>query len=123
MIFGIVIGIAYSIPFKKYFRKKRKKKKIPNWLTRYCKKLLIYTPMINSGLILISFSIPNIYELYIMSSRRIIKDNLENSLALKFVIISIISSVLISLFIYFWQRHRVHIKYLEFVFFQLPQLE
>lgn len=107
--------LAYNIPFKVYFRKKRKNKAISERLHKYCKKYLLLTPYINSGAFLLGFIVLQANK-FIAHAHGGNIQNIEHELFENLFIIMIISSLLIVLFTFFWQKHLVHFKYLEHVF-------
>jgi len=110
-----ILALAFNIPFKRYFRKKRKGKIISERLHAYCKKYLLLTPYINSGAFLLAFGVLHISK-FINHAHGVEIQGLEHDLFGKLFVIMVISSLLIVLFTFFWQKHLVHFKYLEHVF-------
>lgn len=116
ILFSTIAGFAFNIPFKRYFRRKRRGKSISPKLYRYCRKFLLYTPLINSGIVLLAFSIVHGIMIYQLRSPEFFSDALGRRMFSNYLFISLVASLLTVLFIYFWQKHRVHIRYIEHIF-------
>jgi class 3 adenylate cyclase len=116
ILFTIVAGLIANAPLKRYFNKKRKRKPIPEKLSKYCKRILLFTPYINAGILLVGYFILHGYMFYILRTGRGFDDAISRDLFLQFFYVSLIAYLLIVLFVFFWQKHRVHIIYLEHVF-------
>lgn len=115
LLFSYILGFAFSLPFKIYFRKKRKHQKIPEKLYKFCRKFLIRTPLIYSGILFLSFGVTlgyMAYKLFIQGEFNEITQKFYE----QFFFITFVSALLSSLFVYYWQKHRVHIRYIEFVY-------
>lgn len=110
-----LLALAFNIPFKRYFRKKRKGGIISERLHAYCKKYLLLTPYVNSGAFLLAFFVIHIDQ-FIQHAHSSNINSVEHGLFGKLFVIMIISSLLIVLYTFFWQKHRVQFKYLEYVF-------
>ncbi len=115
LLLSFLAGFAYNLPFKIFFKKKRKEKIIEDKLFHYCKRFLINSPIINSLVLLIPYAISLVYTFYTI----LFDKNVEES-TLRFHIqyfsISLIATILTILFVYYWQKHRVHIKYIEHIY-------
>ena len=115
LLIGFIAGLAFNIPFKIYFKKKRKNKVISPKLFKFCKKYLIKTPLYNSLILLIPYAATLGYMLYILFFNNNF-DEITNRLYIQFLFISILATILTIVFLYYWQRHRVQLKYLEHVY-------
>lgn len=115
LLISFFLGLAFNLPFKIYLRKKRRNKKIKDGLFKFCKKYILKTPMINAGILFITYGITSGFMLY-----QLLFHGDFNEITVKFYrqffFIMIVSSLLNVMFVYFWQKHRVHIRYLEFFF-------
>ena len=115
LLISFFLGLAFNLPFKLYLRKKRKNKRIKEGLFKFCKKFILKTPLINAGILFIAYGITSGYMLY-----QLLFHGDFNEITLRFYrqffFIMIVSSLLNIMFVYFWQKHRVHIRYLEFFF-------
>lgn len=122
MIFQIVLltstilGYAINVPFKRYFRKLRKGKVVSHKLKSFCKKYILVTPYINSGILFFTFGILHGYMAYILFFTNDLTDPLTYKLFSNFLLVSFVASLLSILFVFFWQKHRVHIKYIEHLY-------
>lgn len=115
LLISFVLGFIFNLPFKIYFRKKRKHKPVKDKLFRFCKKYLLKTPGIMTAILGISFLGTILY----MASMLLFKENVDETnqrFYMQFFFISFTASVLVLLFVYFWQKHRVHIRYLEHLY-------
>ena len=63
---SFLIGFVFNLPFKLYFRNKRTLKLIKPKTSQYCTKFLLKTPIINVGILFLSYGITIIYMLYII---------------------------------------------------------
>ncbi len=115
-LFTVVVGLIINAPLKRYFKRRRKRKPASEKLRNYCKRLLLYTPYINAGLLLFSYTILHGYMFFILKTGKGFEDAISRDLFIQFFYVSLIASLLIVLFVFFWQKHRVHIIYLEHVF-------
>ena len=116
LLISFLLGFIFNLPFKRYFSRKRKNKKISPRLFNFCKRFLLKSPLINAGILSLAYVIAHGYMLYIIFSENLFKTEFEESLFINLFYISLTASVLSLLFVYFWEKHRVHIKYIEHVF-------
>lgn len=115
MLFSLLLGFAFNTPFQRFFKLKRKNKPPSEALLNFCRKWLLYVPIINSGILALGF----IIALIIMGFQ--VFDNTIDSEASKqfyrqFFFIATFAAFLSVLFMYFWFRFRVRFKYLEIVY-------
>lgn len=113
---SFIIGFIFNLPFKRYFRRKRKRKRVSDRLFSFCKKYLLISPWINVGILGISYIASLINMVVIIYST--FSENYDSSeiLFTRYFFISLFSSLLTILFVYFWEKHRVHIKYIDFLY-------
>jgi len=115
LLVSFLLGLAFNLPFKLYFRRIRKSKPIPGQLETFCKKYLLKVPSINVLILFIAFGgtlVYMVFNLIFTTSSDIITQRFY----FRFFIISLISTVLTLMFVYFWEKHRVSLKYLGYVF-------
>jgi class 3 adenylate cyclase len=112
LIISFFLGFAFNLPFKIYHRRKRKHKTIKPGLLKFCKRFILKTPLINAGILFITYGITSGYMLYML-----LFHGGFNEVTLRFYrqffFIMVVSSILNIMFVYFWQKHRVHISYIE----------
>jgi serine phosphatase RsbU (regulator of sigma subunit) len=113
----ILIFLAANIPFKLFFRKKRKEKDVPKNIEKYTRKFVQYSPLFNS-LMLFAMNL-TISVLHLAGQNQeevsvIVKAD-ENFFIHSFVL-SLLSSALISAFAYFWMSNRLYYKYLSVIY-------
>jgi class 3 adenylate cyclase len=113
---SIILGYAINIPFKRYFRRKRKGLPVTPALQAFCKKYILLTPHFNSVILLLTFGILHTYMAYILLFTSDLQDELTQKLFTNFLFVSIVASLLSISFVFFWQKHRVHIRYIEHLF-------
>ena len=116
LLFVIVVGFAINLPFRIYFRRLRRNKPISKKLHAYCKRWLLKTPLFISGLFLLYFFVINAYSLYRLLWDTSFTNEVTRKIYTQLFPISIVASVLVVIFVYFWQKHRVHIKYIEHIY-------
>lgn len=113
---SVVLGISFNLPFKRYFRRKRKGKTVSPILYKYCRRFLLKSPLINAGIVLLAFTIMHGIMIYNIRFSSSFEDELARRLYTNYFFISLVASLLSILFIYFWQKHLVHIKYIEHIY-------
>ncbi len=116
LIISLLLGLIFNLPFKIFFNKKRKYRRSSKKLYNFCRKFLLKTPLINASIIGVSFVATLIYMFVLLETPESFKDDLTRSLFVQFFFISLVTTLLTIFFAYFWQKHRVHIKYIEFVY-------
>ncbi len=116
ILFVIIAGFFINKPFKLYFKHLRKNKTNSEKRIKYCRKWLLKTPILNSGLFFIYFFINNLYSFIRILSNNFPNDETSRKIYIQLFPISIVASVLVIVFVYFWQKHKVHIRYIEHVF-------
>jgi class 3 adenylate cyclase len=112
---AFLLGFIFNFPFKRYFRRRRKNKDISDKLFAFCKKFILRSPWINAGILGSALFASLIYMIVMMIEYPEYIDA-STPVFLRFFIISVFATLLTVLFVYFWEKHRVHIKYLEFLF-------
>ncbi|MGW8313993.1 MAG: SpoIIE family protein phosphatase [Bacteroidales bacterium] len=109
-------GLIFNIRFKRFFKRKRRGKEIPEKMLAYCRKYLLRTPVANSLIL----SLPNVvvilYSLFFIIPRGQFEGELEKGLFIQFFYLMVVATLLEFLFVYYWQKHRVHIKYIDHLF-------
>lgn len=116
LLVSFFLGLIFNLPFKRMFSRKRKNKTIAPRLFNFCKRFLLKTPLINAGILGIAFTATHIFMLVKLLTANSFDDALERTLYVHFFYISLTASVLSLLFVYYWEKHRVHIRYIEQVF-------
>ncbi len=116
LLTSIILGYAINVPFKRYFRRKRKGLPITPALKAFCKKYILITPHINTLILLVTFGILHSYMAYILFFTSELEDGLTQKLFTNFLFVSLVASLLSMSFVFFWQKHRVHIRYIEHLF-------
>ncbi|MFO7933833.1 MAG: SpoIIE family protein phosphatase [Bacteroidales bacterium] len=116
ILVSYLAGFLYNRPFKRYFRQKRKKRTISQKLHAFCKKQLLNTPVVNSLILTMPNVVVIIYSLVFIISENRYQGDIEKDLFIQFFYITLVATLLEFLFVYFWWKHRVHIKYIEHIF-------
>ncbi len=115
-LISFFLGFLFNLPFKRYFSKKRKGKPIPTRLFKFCKRYLLKSPLINAGIFGLAFIVAHSSMLYTLLSDSAFTNDWEKSLFVHLFYISLTASVLSLMFVYFWEKHRVHIRYIEHIY-------
>lgn len=116
LIVTIAIIFIINLPFKIYFIRKRNNRIIPPKLYKYCRDLLLKIPLINSAIFFGAFLIIHISMIVVLQQRNSFVDQISRDLYSYYLYISLFSSILIVIFVYLWQKHRTHFRYLEHVY-------
>jgi len=111
----LLIAFIFSYPFKRYFRRKRKGKPVSVKLEFFCRRFLLYTPTVYAvlfGLVMLAtvgyIAYVNLYE--------DLSENINASIFDEYFYIAVLAGFLSTIFVFYWQKHRVHIYYLEVLF-------
>ncbi|MDP4164703.1 MAG: adenylate/guanylate cyclase domain-containing protein [Bacillota bacterium] len=116
LLTAIAIIFILNLPFKIYFIRKRHNKIISPDLYKFCRKFLLKIPLINSAIFLSAFLILHIFMLIVLRQKNSFEDQISRDLYSYYLYISLFSSTLIVVFVYLWQKHRTHFRYLEHVY-------
>jgi class 3 adenylate cyclase len=115
LVVSFLIGFVFNLQFKIYFRNKRLLKPIKPRNAQFCTRFILKTPIINVGILMLSYGITILYMLYIILIKEDL-DSVNRQFYLQFFFITLVSSILTLMLVYFWMKHRVHIRYLEHVY-------
>ncbi len=115
LIISFLLGWLFNLPFKRYFKKKRKGKNITPKLYRIIKKWILKVPLINA-IILGGGLFASLGYSFFQFAASDYFDELSLNMYRQYLYISIIATILVTLLIFFWERHRVHLKYLEHIY-------
>lgn len=116
LLVSLIAGYIYNRPFKRFFHLKRLGKEIPAKLLSYCKKQLLLTPLVNSLIISMPNMVVLVYSFVALLQFDRYEVDMEQHMFLELFFLTVIASLLEFLFVYFWQKHRVHIRYIDQVF-------
>lgn len=112
---AFLLGFIFNFPFKRYFRRRKRNKEISDKLFAFCKRYILKSPWINAA-ILGSALVASLIYMIMMMIEFPEYIHASTPVFLRFFVISLFATLLTVLFVYFWEKHRVHIKYLEFLF-------
>ncbi|MCK4879911.1 MAG: SpoIIE family protein phosphatase [Bacteroidales bacterium] len=113
---SLLTGFLFNRPFKRFFRKKRRKKEIPQKLHSFCKKRLFNVPMVNSIIITMPNIVVIIFSMIFLVSEVSVEAEVERSMFIQLHYLTIVATALEFLFILYWQKHRVHIRYIDHIY-------
>lgn len=116
LLISFLLGFIFNLPFKRYFSRKRRGKPISPKLFNFCKKYLLKSPLINAGIIAIAFIIAHGYMFWSLYLSNQVITEMETNRFTNFIYISLIASLLSLIFIYYWEKHRVHIRYIHHLY-------
>jgi class 3 adenylate cyclase len=116
LLVSFFLGFVFNLPFKRYFSRKRKHKPINPKLFKFTKRFLLKSPQINAAILGVAFLGSHIFMLIKLFTDQTFDDDLERTLYIHLFYISLTASVLSLLFVYYWEKHRVHIRYIEHIF-------
>ena len=113
---SLMVGWVYNTPFKRLFRFLRRKKEVPPKLQAKCKKRLFGMPLINSIIVTMPNIVVIIYSLIFLVSEVSLETEVERSMFLQLHYLTIVATLLEFLFVYYWEKHRVHIRYIHHIY-------
>jgi serine phosphatase RsbU (regulator of sigma subunit) len=109
-------GFIYNMPFKRYFRRIRSSRPAPEKSHAYCKKQLLKLPVVNAVIVALPGILLILYNFFFVILGDRVRGTLEQETFTEFFLLILLATLLEFLFVYYWQRHRVHIRYIEHVF-------
>jgi class 3 adenylate cyclase/uncharacterized membrane protein len=112
---SFLLGLGFNFPYLIFFRNKRKGMPVKTRIQQYCRKFILKIPLINTAILSLPYGITLLYMLYIIFFKRGI-DEMNWEFYLQFFFITLVASILTLMLVYFWMKHRVHIRYLEHFF-------
>jgi serine phosphatase RsbU (regulator of sigma subunit) len=115
-LFIDLLGFIYNYSFKRYFRLKRRNRDIPPRLLGFCKRQLLRTPLFNALIIILPNVVVIVYSLVFAILKNTFEADVEKELFNLLFYLSIVATLLEFLFAYYWQKHRVHIRYIDHIF-------
>ncbi len=115
-LLSFLLGFIYNRPLKRFFRQVRRGRETPDKLLATCRKRLLHTPLVNGLIITLPFNVLIIYSIIFIISAGKIQYESQGELFMQFFFLSIVTTLLMFLFVYYWQKHRVHIRYIDFLF-------
>ncbi len=108
---GFILYYLFNLPFKLFLSYKRKNKKTPLFIEKFCRTFLLKTPIINLLIFMSIFIVTHLVTLIgmnILNYPEFLMKLTRFSLLLTFTI-----CILSGLLIFFWQKNRVQQKYIE----------
>jgi len=116
ILFSLLGGWVYNRPFKLFFRKKARKKEISEKLLERCKKRLFRMPLVNSFIIIFPNLVVILYSIIFLVGKVPEEQEVERSMFIQLNYLTLVATLLEFLFAYYWQRHRVYIKYIDHIY-------
>ncbi|MCK4750927.1 MAG: SpoIIE family protein phosphatase [Bacteroidales bacterium] len=115
-LLSYLAGLFYNWRFKRYFKLKRTGREVPDKLHSFCKKQLFHTPVINALILTMPSIIIFIYSLIAIIAKADFEGEAERDLFIQLHYLALVATILEFLFVYYWQKHRVHIRYIDHLF-------
>jgi serine phosphatase RsbU (regulator of sigma subunit) len=116
LIASFLAGLIYNWRFKRYFKLKRRGREIPEKIHGYCRKYLLNTPIVNSLILTTPNILVLLYALFFVILPSKFEEEFQRQMFIQLNYLSLIASLLEFLFVYYWQKHRVHIRYIEHIY-------
>lgn len=113
---SFIAGLIYNNPFKRYFKKIRRKQEPGDKLLAYCKKRLLQTPVINAIIITLPSACVLLYSLFFILLNNQVDEPGEKEIFREFFFLALLATVLEFLFVFYWLKHRVHLRYIEYFY-------
>ncbi len=113
-----LVGFIYNFPFKRLFRMRQRGIEIPDKLEAFCKKQLLHSPLVNAGIVILPsiLAIGYFFIFFILDKQG--NDDLQMEAFQEFFYLTLIATLLEFLFVFYWQKHRVRLGYIEQVYSQ-----
>ena len=114
-LLALLLGLVFNYPFKRYFRIKSKQAHVPSSLLQFCRKYILLTPTLNAGSVFVLLTLAHVWLFYDVEQNTTL-NTFEKHFYSRFLWVSMVASMLTSTLIYLWQKHQVHLRYLEHLF-------
>jgi class 3 adenylate cyclase len=115
LLVSFLLGLAFNLPYMIFFNKKRKSQPIKPRIQQYCRRFILKVPLVNTAILAMPYSITVIYMLYLILFKKN-EDDLNWQFLVQYFFITVVASILTLMLVYFWMKHRVHIRYLEHIY-------
>lgn len=112
LMVSFILGLGFNLPYIIFFRRKRTGKSIKLKIQQYCRKFVLKVHWINTGILMIPYSITILYMLFIIFFKKNVED-MDWEFYVQFFVITLVASILTLMLVFFWMKHHVHIRYLE----------
>ena len=116
ILFSMLGGWVYNRPLKQFFHKKSRKKEISPKLLERCKYRLFRIPLVNSLIIIFPNLVVILYSIIFLVGKVPAEQEVERSMFIQLNYLTLVATLLEYLFAYYWQRHRVYIKYIDHIY-------
>jgi len=113
---SLLAGLFYNLPFKRFFKKKRRKKEIPQKLHAVCRKRLFRLPLVNSLIVTMPNIVVIVYSFIFLVAKVSFDQEVERNMFIQLHYLTIVATLLEFLFVYYWEKHRVHIRYIDHIY-------
>jgi len=113
---SLLVGWIYNSSFKRFFRLLRRKKEIPEKLQTRCRKQLFSMPLVNSLIVTMPNIVVILYSWIFLVAKVNPEAEVERSMFIQLHYLTIVATLLEFLFVYYWQKHRVHIRYIDHIY-------
>ena len=113
---SLLAGLLYNLPFKRFFKKKRRKKEISQKLHAVCRKRLFKLPLVNSLIVTMPNIVVIVYSFIFLVAKVSFDEEVERNMFIQLHYLTIVATLLEFLFVYYWEKHRVHIRYIDHIY-------
>lgn len=116
LFIAFILGLFFNLPFKRYLKRKRRLKEIKERHAKFCKRVILKTPLINTLILFLPHLVSHVYGLSVVFSSNTFTNEVQSNIFQNFLYVSVLAAFLTLLFAFFWLKNRVHLRYLEFFF-------
>jgi serine phosphatase RsbU (regulator of sigma subunit) len=116
LLASFVLGFAFSLPYKIFFRRKRKGSHIPARIEWFVRKTILHSPLILALIISLPFILQNLNLIDKHFISEVFKESFQRKMSLQYWAIFLLAGMLTIAFVYLWQKNKVQIVYLHHVF-------
>ncbi len=116
LLLAFLAGLIFNLRYKRYFKRKRQGREIPEKLHRYCKKHLLNVPIINSLILTLPNLLVFLFALIFVIIPSDFEEEFQRHMFIQLNYLSLVATLLEFLFVYYWLRHRVHIRYIDHIY-------
>ncbi len=88
LLISFLLGLIFNLPFKRFFSRKKKGMVISDRLFKFCKRILLFSPMINAAILAFAYGIMHIYMGWVLISGQEFHGYFEKNLFQNFFYIS-----------------------------------
>jgi len=113
---SLVAGWIFNYPMKRYLRRLRASREPGEKLLSRSRHRIFFAPLVNAFIVTFPNLLIIIFSITVLAGMGQFEDDVERQMFVEMFYLTLVASLLEFLFVYYWIKHRVHIRYIEHIF-------